>query len=233
MSSFESYDKVFQCSVKQAKKLVKNPKVQVFVAIVQSKYQQLALDADELAAAHEFGTVNFKDCEEFSNNVICLDQEKLDATQLHIVHNILHENVRIRCASRARVYQRSDLFVSAQVDLGQPQILAGNKIVVSDVRQLEALSNLPQILYCNAFLAPSLLVSIATEKVRKSATILANVVLPKDQAVEAGGLVQQVVDRNLAVGSSQEYTLALHDKGQGLAAPNGAAKHLLQLDNAD
>ena len=36
MSSFESYgfDNVFQCSVKQAKKLVKDPKVLVFVAIV-------------------------------------------------------------------------------------------------------------------------------------------------------------------------------------------------------
>ena len=39
MSSFESYgfDNVFQCSNKQAKKLVKDPKIQVFVAIVQSK----------------------------------------------------------------------------------------------------------------------------------------------------------------------------------------------------
>ena len=74
MSSFESYgfDNVFQCSVKQAKKLVKDPKVQVFAAIVQSKSQQLALDADELAAAHEFATANFKDCDEFANNVIHL-----------------------------------------------------------------------------------------------------------------------------------------------------------------
>ena len=61
--------------------------------------------------------------------------------------------------------------------------------------------------------------------------MLANVVLPKDQAVEADGLVQQVVDSILAVGLSLEYILALHDKGQGL--PDGAAKHFLQLDNAE
>ena len=65
MSSFESYgfDNVFQCSVKQAKKLVKYPKVQVFAAIAQSKCKQLALDADELAAAHKSATENFKDCD--------------------------------------------------------------------------------------------------------------------------------------------------------------------------
>ena len=45
------------------------------------------------------------------------------------------------------------------------------------------------LLYCNAFLVPLSLVSIVTEKVKNSATILANVVLPKDQAVKADGLV--------------------------------------------
>ena len=45
------------------------------------------------------------------------------------------------------------------------------------------------LLYCNAFFVPSLLFSIATKNVKKSATILANVVLPKDQTVEADGLV--------------------------------------------
>ena len=78
---------------------------------------------------------------------------------------------------------------------------------------------------------PSLLVSIATEKVRNFATMLANVVLPKDQGVEADGLVQQVVDSILAVGSPLEYILALLNKGQGL--PDGAAKHFLRLDNAE
>ena len=61
--------------------------------------------------------------------------------------------------------------------------------------------------------------------------MLANVVLPKDQAVEADGLVQQAVDSILAVGSPLEYILALHDKGQGL--PDSAAKHFLWLDNAE
>ena len=75
MSSFKSdgFDNVFQCSVKQAKKLVKDPKVWIFAEMVQSKYQLLALDADELAAAHEFAIANFKNCDEFANNVIHLD----------------------------------------------------------------------------------------------------------------------------------------------------------------
>ena len=36
MSSFESheFDNVLQCSIKQAKKLVKDPKIKVFLAIV-------------------------------------------------------------------------------------------------------------------------------------------------------------------------------------------------------
>ena len=48
---------------------------------------------------------------------------------------------------------------------------------------------LHHVLCCNAFLVLSSLVSISTEKVRNSATMLAYVVLPKDQAVEADGLV--------------------------------------------
>ena len=62
MSSFESYgfDNIFQCSVKQAQKLEKDPKLYVFVAIVQPESQQLALDADKIAAAYEFATENFK-----------------------------------------------------------------------------------------------------------------------------------------------------------------------------
>ena len=43
--------------------------------------------------------------------------------------------------------------------------------------------------YCNTFLVPSSLVSIATEKVRFSVNMLANVVLPKDHTVEVDGLV--------------------------------------------
>ena len=31
------------------------------------------IDPDELAVAHEFAIVNFKECDEFVNNVICLD----------------------------------------------------------------------------------------------------------------------------------------------------------------
>ena len=61
--------------------------------------------------------------------------------------------------------------------------------------------------------------------------MLANVVLPKDQAVEADGLEEQVIDSILAVGLLFEYTLALHDKGQGLL--DGAAKHFLYLDNVE
>ena len=81
MARFESYrfDNVFQCSVKQAKKLVKDPKVQVFGAIVQSKSYELALDADEFAAAHNFANASFKNCDEFGSNMIYLDQEKLPA----------------------------------------------------------------------------------------------------------------------------------------------------------
>ena len=45
------------------------------------------------------------------------------------------------------------------------------------------------LLFYSAFLVPSPLVSIAIEKVRFSASMLANVVLPKDQAVEVDGLV--------------------------------------------
>ena len=78
---------------------------------------------------------------------------------------------------------------------------------------------------------PSSLVSIAIEKVRNSATMLANVVLPKDQAVEADGLVWQAVDSILAVGSPLEYILALHNKGKGL--PDGAVKQFLWLDNSE
>ena len=75
MSSFESYkfDNAFQCRVKQSKKLVEDPKVQVFAAIVQPKSWQLALDTDELAAAHKFATANLKEYNEFANNVIDLD----------------------------------------------------------------------------------------------------------------------------------------------------------------
>ena len=75
MSSFESYgfDNISQFSVKQAKKLIKDPKEQIFVAIVQSKSYQLALNADKLAAARELAIANFKDCDEFANNVIYLD----------------------------------------------------------------------------------------------------------------------------------------------------------------
>ena len=61
--------------------------------------------------------------------------------------------------------------------------------------------------------------------------MLANVVLPKDQAVEADRLVQQAMNSILAIGSPLEYMLALHNKGQGL--PDGAAKHLFLLDNAE
>ena len=61
--------------------------------------------------------------------------------------------------------------------------------------------------------------------------MLANVVLPKDQAVEADGFVQQVVDSILAIGSPLEYILALHDKGQGL--PDGTNKQLLWLNNVE
>ena len=39
------------------------------------------------------------------------------------------------------------------------------------------------------------------------------------------------MDSILAVGSPLEYIWALHGKGQGL--PDGAAKHLLLLDNAE
>ena len=60
---------------------------------------------------------------------------------------------------------------------------------------------------------PSSLVGIATEKLRNSPTMLDNVVLPKDHAVEVDGLAYQVVDSVLAVGSPLEYILALHDKG--------------------
>ena len=49
------------------------------------------------------------------------------------MHSILHINLRDRCATHARVYQRSVVFGSAQVDLVRPKILAGNKIVLSDV----------------------------------------------------------------------------------------------------
>ena len=87
------------------------------------------------------------------------------------------------------------------------------------------------LLYHNAVLVLLSLVSIATEKARYFASMLANVVLPKDQAVEANGFVWQVVNSILAVESPLEYILALHHKGQGL--PDGAAKHLLWLDNAE
>ena len=110
--------------------------------------------------------------------------------------------------------------------------MAGNKILVSDVHWIEGLINFPQtLLYCNAFLVPPSLVSMAKEKVRNCATVLANVVLPKDQSIEADCLLQQVVDSILAVGSPLEYILALHAKGQGL--PNGVDKYLLWLDNVE
>ena len=80
------------------------------------------------------------------------------------------------------------MFVSTQVALVRPFILVGNKIVLLDVHLLEGLINLPQmLLYCNAFLVPSSLATIAIETVKKSATMLANVVLLKDQALEADG----------------------------------------------
>ena len=37
----------------------------------------MAFDIDEVAAAHKFATTNFKDCDEFANNMIHLDLEKL------------------------------------------------------------------------------------------------------------------------------------------------------------
>ena len=61
--------------------------------------------------------------------------------------------------------------------------------------------------------------------------MLASMVIPKDQAVEADGLVQQAVDSILAIGLPLEYILALYAKGQGL--PDGAAKHLLWLANVE
>ena len=61
--------------------------------------------------------------------------------------------------------------------------------------------------------------------------MLTYVVLPKDQAVEAGVLVQQAVDSILAIGLPLEYILVIYAKGQGL--PDSAAKHLLWLDNEE
>ena len=55
--------------------------------------------------------------------------------------------------------------------------------------KLEGQINLPQmLLYCNAFLVLLSLVSIAIEKIKNYASMLGNVVLPKDQEVEADGL---------------------------------------------
>ena len=39
----------------------------------------MVLETDEVASAHEFAIANFKECDEFVNNVIHLDKEKLPA----------------------------------------------------------------------------------------------------------------------------------------------------------
>ena len=75
LSSMQVYEKknlthVYACSVKQVKKLVKDPRSQVFAAIVQSVQDPMILESQDVKTAYEFASKCFNDCDELVNNCV-------------------------------------------------------------------------------------------------------------------------------------------------------------------
>ena len=64
---------MYACSAKQVKRLLKDPLVCVFAVLALAKAAKLQMNAEELNSAYHFASKHFKDCDEFVNNVFCLD----------------------------------------------------------------------------------------------------------------------------------------------------------------
>ena len=64
---------VYACSTKQVKRLLKDPSVCIFAVLASAKAAKLQMNAKELNLAYHFASKHFKDCDEFINNVFCLD----------------------------------------------------------------------------------------------------------------------------------------------------------------
>ena len=72
---------MYACSAKQVKWLLKNPSVCVFAALALAKAAKLQMNAKELNLAYNFALKYFKDCDEFVNNVFCLDLAEAPVVQ--------------------------------------------------------------------------------------------------------------------------------------------------------
>ena len=64
---------MYACSTKQVKWLLKDPLVCVFAVLASAKAVELQMNAKKLKSAYHFAFKHFKDCDEFVNNVFCLD----------------------------------------------------------------------------------------------------------------------------------------------------------------
>ena len=72
---------MYACSAKQVKWLLKDPLVCIFVVLASTKAAKLQMNAKELNSAYHFAFKHFKDCNEFVNNVFCLDLVEVPVVQ--------------------------------------------------------------------------------------------------------------------------------------------------------
>ena len=64
---------MYACSTKQVKRLLKDPLVCIFAVPALAKSDELQMNTEKLNLANHFAFKHFKDCDEFVNNVFCLD----------------------------------------------------------------------------------------------------------------------------------------------------------------
>ena len=81
-----------------------NPSVCVFAALALTKAAKLQMNATKLNSTYNFAFKYFKDCDEFINNVFCLDLVEAPVVQSGLMRNVLFWNLCQGCDSHAYVY---------------------------------------------------------------------------------------------------------------------------------
>ena len=72
---------MYACSTKQVKRLLKDPSVCIFAVLASAKAAKLQINAKELNLAYYFAFKHYKDCDEFVNNLFCMELAEVPVVQ--------------------------------------------------------------------------------------------------------------------------------------------------------
>ena len=184
------------------------------MAMVRNDTQTLIPSKGELERMVSFCQAIFKNCDEFTNSQLFLDTAVVrPKLRLNTVRNVLHWNDSEGREAFARAYQRSDLYASSG-KLLRPQLLGGNKIVVTALEQLMELDEMKDTMFCfNLFVVPAELLTAVERWVQNSANCVVNTVYLQQEIAEGELLLDAMVQDMVKVGTPLEYILSLDAKG--------------------